>query len=141
MIYCPHCEKPLEGHDAGACRRKLSRRYFFGLLGGAVAALALPKRVPTGGLFNPFKDVPRLFQSSKLLTDGWPAMELWPTPKVGEVFTMAGVYRENPPDSRKTELIGFRIVDVVESDAMVMTMVLTKEEARRRYPPSMRSAR
>ena len=44
MIYCPRCEKPLDGHDEGACARRMSRRFFFfGVVGGGiVAAQALP---------------------------------------------------------------------------------------------------
>lgn len=43
-LICPRCEKPLEGHEDSACRRRMSRRYFFGALGGlAVAAVAIPK--------------------------------------------------------------------------------------------------
>jgi len=45
-LVCPHCEKPLEGHDQAACERGMSRRYFFGsLLGGIVAAATAPTLV------------------------------------------------------------------------------------------------
>ena len=31
-LLCPHCEKPLgEEHDQAGCRRRMSRRFFFGL--------------------------------------------------------------------------------------------------------------
>jgi hypothetical protein len=40
MIYCPHCDKPLgESHDDKGCNRRMSRRYFFGVIAGAVAAV------------------------------------------------------------------------------------------------------
>lgn len=38
MIYCPRCEKPLDGHDEGACARRMSRRFFFGVVGGGLVA-------------------------------------------------------------------------------------------------------
>lgn len=43
-ILCPHCERSMDaGHDVEACARKrMSRRYFFGVLGGAAAVLAMP---------------------------------------------------------------------------------------------------
>lgn len=37
-ILCPRCEKPVEGHDDAGCRRRMSRRFFFGLAAGAVVA-------------------------------------------------------------------------------------------------------
>ncbi len=40
-ILCPNCEKPIEGHNDSACRRRMSRRYFFGALGGGIAAAAI----------------------------------------------------------------------------------------------------
>jgi hypothetical protein len=45
MLICPRCERSLEGHDPKACARKLSRRFFFGLAGGALAALAVAPEV------------------------------------------------------------------------------------------------
>jgi hypothetical protein len=39
QIVCPHCEKPVEGHDDAGCRRRMTRRHFFGLGLGAVAAV------------------------------------------------------------------------------------------------------
>jgi len=49
-LLCPHCERSLEGHDVDACARKrMSRRFFFGILGGAAAIAALPKlAIPEG---------------------------------------------------------------------------------------------
>lgn len=42
-LICPRCEKPLDGHDEGACARKMSRRFFFGVVGGGLlAAQAAP---------------------------------------------------------------------------------------------------
>jgi hypothetical protein len=41
MIVCPHCERALGvEHDEAGCRRKMSRRFFFRLIGGTAAALA-----------------------------------------------------------------------------------------------------
>ena len=47
-IVCPHCERPLsEEHDDAGCRRRMSRRLFFGALaGGAIAANAAPVVAP-----------------------------------------------------------------------------------------------
>jgi hypothetical protein len=49
-LICPHCEKPLGAeHDAKACRRRMSRRFFFGLTVAplvAVIAAKLPSRAP-----------------------------------------------------------------------------------------------
>ncbi len=44
MILCPHCERPLEGHDGGHCARRMSRRFFFGLCAGAVGAIVTPEQ-------------------------------------------------------------------------------------------------
>ncbi len=44
MILCPHCERPLEGHDAGHCARRMSRRFFFGLCAGAAGAIVAPEQ-------------------------------------------------------------------------------------------------
>lgn len=43
-ILCPHCERSMDvAHDVDACARKrMSRRYFFGIVGGAAALLAIP---------------------------------------------------------------------------------------------------
>lgn len=42
-LYCPHCERTLAGHDEGHCRRRMSRRFFFGLV---VAPLAAKMSMP-----------------------------------------------------------------------------------------------
>jgi hypothetical protein len=42
-LICPRCEKPLEGHDEAACVRRMSRRFFFGVCVGGVAAAAVAK--------------------------------------------------------------------------------------------------
>lgn len=39
-LICPHCERTLDEHDDGACQRAMSRRYFFQMGVGAVAAVA-----------------------------------------------------------------------------------------------------
>lgn len=49
-ILCPHCEKAMEqDHDVDACARKrMSRRFFFGVMGGAaVASVIVPPLAPT----------------------------------------------------------------------------------------------
>ena len=43
LLYCPRCEKPLDGHDQTACNRRMSRRFFFGMGLGVMAAVAIPK--------------------------------------------------------------------------------------------------
>ncbi len=43
MILCPRCEEPVNG-ECEKCRRAMTRRYFFGLVGGAAAAVAAPVR-------------------------------------------------------------------------------------------------
>lgn len=46
-LLCPRCEKPLDGHNAAACERRMSRRYFFGAaLGGVAAAVAVAQVAP-----------------------------------------------------------------------------------------------
>jgi hypothetical protein len=72
-ILCPHCERSMdEGHDAETCARKgMSRRIFFGVLGGAAAAVAIaPALVKpgTGGLFNPIADLAGQYKGNQLLT-------------------------------------------------------------------------
>lgn len=59
-LYCPRCSKPLDGHDAKVCGRRLSRRFFFGVCAGAVIAkpalslmeqyLSMPLRGPQSGI-------------------------------------------------------------------------------------------
>jgi hypothetical protein len=87
-LYCGRCEKPLEGHDERACRRRMSRRYFFGVIAGAAAALSARKRIPTGGLFDPKTDIAKLYREMKFHPYAfyleWPRLELYPRPKPGE---------------------------------------------------------
>jgi hypothetical protein len=42
-LICPRCEQPLEGHDEVACVRRMSRRFFFGVCVGGVAAASVAK--------------------------------------------------------------------------------------------------
>lgn len=47
-LICPRCERVYdERHE---CRRVLTRRFFFGLLGGAASAVALPLRKVYGAV-------------------------------------------------------------------------------------------
>jgi hypothetical protein len=47
QLICPRCEKPLDGHDDGGCARRMSRRFFFGVVGGGIlAAQAAPLAEP-----------------------------------------------------------------------------------------------
>jgi len=48
LVVCPHCEKPLVGHDEAACSRKMSRRFFFGMIAAPVA-IAIAAKLPTLG--------------------------------------------------------------------------------------------
>jgi len=49
---CPHCEKPLGvAHDANACRRRMSRRFFFALAVAPLAAVIAAKGAPRYGDF------------------------------------------------------------------------------------------
>src|SRR5947209_8756680 len=42
-LLCPHCERELdERHRKDGCSTRFTRRFLFGLLGGATAAMALP---------------------------------------------------------------------------------------------------
>jgi len=51
-VLCPRCERAMEGHDEAACQRRMSRRYFFGLVGAAaVTSVAAPS---VGGDFSLF---------------------------------------------------------------------------------------
>lgn len=47
-ILCPHCEETMEtGHDLKACARKrMSRRFFFGVMAGAAVAVAVAPQAP-----------------------------------------------------------------------------------------------
>jgi len=66
-VLCGRCERALDGHDAKACERRMSRRFFFGVCAGAgVAAATIPEAVKyiefanggkiAVGTTNPFKD-------------------------------------------------------------------------------------
>jgi hypothetical protein len=44
-LVCPRCEESLEGHDEGACARRMSRRYFFGVVGGGLVAAAVAPQI------------------------------------------------------------------------------------------------
>lgn len=45
-LICPRCERSMEGHDNQECKRRISRRYFFGLAAGAVAGLVVAESLP-----------------------------------------------------------------------------------------------
>jgi hypothetical protein len=49
-LLCPHCEREMaEGHDVDACARKrMSRRFFFGVMGGAAVAAAVAPEMGAG---------------------------------------------------------------------------------------------
>jgi hypothetical protein len=59
-LLCPHCEREMaDGHDVERCARKrMSRRFFFGVMGGAAVAVAGGPhvKIPTGGLFDPVEN-------------------------------------------------------------------------------------
>ena len=63
-ILCPRCERAMEADHE--CRKGVSRRHFFGMLGGAAAAVALPRPPGTGGLFNPRVNVFRQYRLGKM---------------------------------------------------------------------------
>lgn len=42
-LLCPRCKQRFDEHEDGHCPKRLSRRFFLGDLGGAVAAAALAK--------------------------------------------------------------------------------------------------
>lgn len=48
MIICPHCEKEIHAQEPHKCQCKMSRRFFFGLMAGAAAAVALPPSTDVG---------------------------------------------------------------------------------------------
>lgn len=55
-ILCPHCERSMEsGHDLEACARKrMSRRFFFGVMAGAAVAVSAPQLIwPTSPIETP----------------------------------------------------------------------------------------
>lgn len=113
-MLCPRCEKPLEGHDEAACERRMSRRYFFGVAAGVATAIAGAKAVPDlygGGPLQEFV-VTGEFTSGIAIAryndrlanvnymDAWDrASEML---KVGDIFTMAGVYQPESPPMRFT---------------------------------------
>jgi hypothetical protein len=46
-LLCPHCEKPLGvEHDDAGCKRRMSRRVFFGVAVAPLAA-AIASKIPT----------------------------------------------------------------------------------------------
>lgn len=57
-ILCPHCEETMEeGHDLDACARKrMSRRYFFGVLAGGAALITIPEPPPLIICMDDFSD-------------------------------------------------------------------------------------
>ncbi len=95
-------------HDVAACARKrMSRRHFFGVLGGAAVAIAQPVRPPgDGSLFNPVQDLAAQYKRRKLLLRQFVVTDvhesaseltlyLWPAPLVaGEV--LASVRADHP---------------------------------------------
>src|SRR5260370_16329601 len=46
VLVCPRCEEPLANHNEGACARRMSRRYFFGICAGSVGALIIAPNLP-----------------------------------------------------------------------------------------------
>lgn len=52
-LLCPHCEKPFGEHDEKACRRRMSRRFFFGVLAAPLAVAILGR--PDGLILNGIK--------------------------------------------------------------------------------------
>jgi hypothetical protein len=44
-LVCPRCEESLEDHDDTACARRMSRRYFFGVVGGGLVAAAVGPQI------------------------------------------------------------------------------------------------
>lgn len=49
-LICPRCDKSTEGHDEKACERRMSRRYFFGVMASAVAAVGAVGALPRSGV-------------------------------------------------------------------------------------------
>jgi hypothetical protein len=97
-LFCPHCEKDMaEGHDVDRCARKgMSRRFFFGIVGGAaVAAVIAPKlRVMTD---DPGYDVSEVTlryinPSLRVFADRVDAEFAAKYPKIGEA-----IFIRNPP--------------------------------------------
>lgn len=62
-LVCPRCERELSKHDDAACQRGISRRFFFGVSAGAVAAIVVAPRIPTGGLFDPVTNLAQQYAS------------------------------------------------------------------------------
>jgi hypothetical protein len=50
-LLCPHCEREMDdGHDVERCARKrMSRRFFFGVMGGAAVATAMAPAITEVG--------------------------------------------------------------------------------------------
>ena len=67
-VICPHCERAVsEGHDIELCARKrMSRRYFFGALGGVAAGAAALVAVPEPVIEVPAIVVPQYAFSHNL---------------------------------------------------------------------------
>lgn len=101
-LHCPRCEKPIDGHDEGACARRMSRRFFFGTLAGGVAAAVVP-RIPTGGLFDPVRNIAADYADMRdrtaalVLARGSIPITVHPGMRgileLGDLFTVPGVHR------------------------------------------------
>ncbi len=85
-ILCPHCERTMEpGHDTDACARKrMSRRFFFGVMAGAAVAVAAPQKPLLVDGITGLKIAP----TATFATGGWSAAGAL---KVGDIITIDGV--------------------------------------------------
>jgi hypothetical protein len=70
-LLCPHCEREMsEGHDVDACARKrMSRRFFFGVMGGAAVAVAVAPQIESFGDWTvQIETGPMFYGGNELLT-------------------------------------------------------------------------
>ncbi len=137
-LYCTHCDRPLDGHDDGACKRRMSRRFFFRVLGGAAAATVAAEplyksgvaiaRAAKGGLFNPRIDLKPLYEEAlrqirqEALSDMNTMLDRW---NVGDLVV---VHNPDP-------VVVKRLSDPIPPSCVVWPPeIMSKAEFRKKYP-------
>lgn len=110
QIICPHCERSMAEHDAEHCRRKMSRRFFFGVAFGGLAAGVAAKsaELPRSGV--------AIWRAAKRADMIASHGTLGVLPR-GSIIEISGVYQLNPEGIywSKSPLQRFKIGQSLES--------------------------